>query len=653
MRPPRAPRRLTPAGLQPRRMLARRRATAAALNLGSLALVLAGAAHAFGAGGWSVSDAVALACVAVGAPWTIMGFWNALIGLWLAHGRRDGLAAAAPHMAAADSDAPLRARVAVAMALRNEDAERALTRLAALRESLDATGQGAHFDLFVLSDSDRPEAIAAEEAALARLAPRLGPRLIYRRRPLNAGWKAGNIRDFLRRWGGGYELFLPLDSDSLMSGETVLRMTRIMQAHPRIGILQSLAVGAPARSAFARIFQFGMRHGMRSFTLGAAWWHGDCGPYWGHNALVRVAPFRRHCRLPRLPGRPPLGGAILSHDQVEAALMRRAGYECRVMPVEAGSWEENPPTLLDFTRRDLRWCQGNMQYWGLLGLRGLKPMSRFQLFAAIAMYLAAPAWMLMTATAAFKLLEGGAGQVDAAFAASMMLVMFSVSLFPKIAGWIDVALRPGEAARYGGRLRFAAGAAVETVFSMLMAPAVAFRTTLFLAGLAAGRSVVWGAQARDAYALGWGQAARGLWMQTLFGLGLAAAVWARAPEALPWAAPVLAGLCLAIPFAVLTAAPGLGRAMARARVCAVPEELAPPPVLSGVFDLEPGDGAAAGGEAAFDPRPTAGAAQGAEPGAGPGTAQGAGPGAEARASAKAARASASGAGKPPAARAAG
>ena len=136
-----------------------------------------------------------------------------------------------------------------------------------------------------------------------------------------------------------------------------------MEAHPRIGILQSLAVGTPATSAFARIFQFGMRHGMRSFTMGAAWWQGDCGPFWGHNALIRTAPFRRWCRLPMLPGKPPLGGHILSHDQVEAVLMRRAGYECRVMPVETESWEDNPPTLMDFIKRDLRWCQGNMQYW--------------------------------------------------------------------------------------------------------------------------------------------------------------------------------------------------------------------------------------------------------------------------------------------------
>ena len=166
---------------------------------------------------------------------------------------------------------------------------------------------------------------------------------------------------------------LPLDADSLMSGKTIVSLVRMMQAHPRLGILQSLVVGMPSTSAFARMFQFGMRHGMRSYTMGQAWWVGDCGPFWGHNAVVRIKPFIENCELPMLPGKPPLGGQVLSHDQVEATLMRRAGYEVRVLPVEDGSWEENPPTMLDFAQRDVRWCQGNMQYVKLLGTSGPLP----------------------------------------------------------------------------------------------------------------------------------------------------------------------------------------------------------------------------------------------------------------------------------------
>lgn len=577
---PRAGSSRTPAGLQSARALTARRVFVAALNLATLGLLAAGLVRVFGVGGWTAADITIFIAFLFGAPWTVMGFWNAAIGLWLLHGARDGLAAAAPQAAAAAGEAPISSRIAVLMFLRNEDAPRAISRLAATKRSIDETGFGAKFDVFVLSDSDQPEFIAAEEAAFAQYRAALGHAARYRRREANTGYKAGNIRDFLRRWGGGYEFFLPLDSDSLMSGAQVLKLARAMEAHPRVGILQSLVVGAPATSGFARIFQFGMRAGMRSFTMGAAWWHGDCGPYWGHNALIRTLPFRQRCALPVLPGRGPLAGHILSHDQIEAALMRRAGYEVRVLPVEGESWEDNPPTLFDLTQRDLRWCQGNMQYWRLLGLRGLKPMSRFQIFAAIMMYFGAPAWMLMTVAAASKIYSADLMQIDFAFAVSMFLIMFAVSLFPKIAGWLDVALRTGGARAYGGRLRFATGAVVETLFSILLAPVVAFRVTIFLVGLLFGKRVAWSGQVRDAYRLSWATALRGLWPQTLFGSTLAGAVFAGAPSALPWAAPVLAGLCFAVPFAVLTSHPAFGRAAARLKLCAIPEEFAPPPTLA-------------------------------------------------------------------------
>ncbi|MEM1314319.1 MAG: glucans biosynthesis glucosyltransferase MdoH [Pseudomonadota bacterium] len=583
---PDAPRALTPAGLQTRGALTRRRLLAAALNLAGLAAVLWGAAQVFGYGGWSVTDAIIVGCVAVGAPWTIMGVVNALLGLWLLHGARDGLGAAAPHLEAGEGEAPLRERIAVLMFLRNEAPDRALARLAEVRRGLDATGQGRAFDLFVLSDTDEAGIAAEEEAAMRRWGGRLagpdGKPAVYRRREVNRGWKAGNVRDWLRRWGRDYDLFLPLDSDSLMGGETVARLARIAQAHPRIGILQSLVVGAPAVSGFARVFQFGMRAGMRSFTLGAAWWHGDCGPYWGHNALVRTRPFRLGCGLPVLPGKPPLGGHILSHDQIEAALMRRAGYEVRVVPVESESYEDNPPTLMDFTRRDLRWCQGNMQYWGLLGLRGLKPMSRFQVFAAIAMYFGAPAWMLMTTAAAAKIVIGETGDVNLAFGLAMFVIMFAMSLVPKIAGWIDVALSPGGTARYGGAWRFAGGALIETAFSILMAPVVALRVTIFLVGLAFGKTIHWSGQNRDACSVTWGDAWRGLWPQTLFGLSLTALIAAVVPGALPWAAPVLAGLSLSVPFAVLTASAGFDRALTALGLCAIPEDRAPTAPILGL-----------------------------------------------------------------------
>jgi len=571
----------TPAGLQDKRDLAARRIAFAALNLGTMAALGWGMVRVFGQGGWSASDITIVLCFLIGAPWMVMGLWNAMIGVWLLHGRRDGIGRAAPHLAAGATDAPLTTRTALAMTLRNEAPLRSYQRLAVMRAGLDDSGWGHAFEIHILSDTSDPAIAAEEEHLFHAMRTELGgPRAHYRRRISNEGFKAGNVRQFLTGQGRDYDFYLPLDSDSLMAAPAILNMVRIMEAHPRLGILQSLVVGAPAASGFARIFQFGMRHGMRSHTLGAAWWQGDCGPYWGHNALVRVRPFRRRCRLPLLPGKPPLGGHILSHDQVEAALMRRAGYEVRVIPVEGGSWEDNPPTLMDFTKRDLRWCQGNMQYWRLLRLKGLRPASRFQIFTAIMMYMGAPAWMLMTATAAAKLIEGDAGQVDLAFGIAMFFIMFSVSLVPKLLGLLDIALTSGGAARYGGRLRFALGGLVEAVFSILLAPVVALRVSLFLIGLVFGRSVIWGAQRRDAYRLDWRDAVRGLWPQTLFGLALLISIVAtRGLDVVAWAAPMIAGLTLAIPFAVLSASPGFGRWAARTGLCAIPDEIALPPTL--------------------------------------------------------------------------
>jgi membrane glycosyltransferase len=356
---------------------------------------------------------------------------------------------------------------------------------------------------------------------------------------------------------------------------------RIAQHWPRLGILQSLVVGAPAQSAFARIFQFGMRHGMRPYTAGAMWWIADCGPFWGHNALVRIAPFRDHCELPVLPGGPPLGGAILSHDQVEAALMRRAGFEVRVLAQETGSYEDNPPTLIDFTRRDLRWCHGNLQYQKLIDTPDLAPTSRFHLIWAIAMFAGLPAWTAIIALAALKPLDG---EPAAAFPAASALLFYGLFLLmylaPKLAGFIDIGLSRGGLQRYGGALRFYGGAAIEILFSFVLAAATTFRTSLYMIGLLFGRSTTWSAQARDARALSWRSALEGLWPQLVFGVVVNGLFLHWSPWLLIAAAPLTWGYVLAIPFAVLTASPALGRLLAEKRICAAPEELDPPPELA-------------------------------------------------------------------------
>ena len=575
----------TPTGTQSMQDLRRRRLTVLLLNVGTYILLMWGVVLVLAAGGWSAFDSVLLAAFAIGSPWTVLGFWNAAIGLWLLHGVRNPLAKVAPFAKAGDSETPIIVRTAVLMTLRNENPARAFLRLRTVKQSLDETGFGGQFSYFILSDTNDPAVAAAEEEAAEAWRRSLAApdQVIYRRRAENTGYKAGNLRDFCERWGRDYELMLPLDADSLMSGETIVRMVRIMQAHSQLGILQSLVVGMPSSSAFARIFQFGMRHGMRSYTMGQAWWTGDCGPFWGHNALVRIRPFAERCHLPLLSGEPPLGGHVLSHDQLEAALMRRAGFEVRVLPVEGGSWEENPPTMLEFVRRDIRWCQGNMQYLKLLDLPGLLPMSRFQLAWAILMFLGIPAWTLMIALLPVLAWEArGIADYPATLAISLYLAFFAMYLSPKIAGMIDAALTPGAVARYGGRLRFAVSALIELVFSFLLGAVSTIRTTIFMVGLMFGKSVTWGAQARDAHGISWGTASAALWPQVIFGVLICGALLVISPTALLWSLPLTTGYVLAVPFGVLTAHPVAGQLFQRAGLCGVPEDFDPPPEIKAV-----------------------------------------------------------------------
>jgi len=548
-------------------MTARRLGFAAA-NLLIYAALLAALGHALGP---SWLRPVLLACIATFLPWYVLGLTNGTIGL-----ARLTRPPASPPWA----DAPITARTAVVMTVRNEDPARAIARLRIVADSIAATGDGDAFGYALLSDTDKP-VIAAQEHTLMEAWRREAPdpdRIRYRRRTDNTGFKAGNIMEFCRDHAAGFELMVVLDADSLMSGPAVLHLVRTMQAQPRIGIVQSLVTGLPSPSPFARLFQFGMRHGMRSYTVGQAWWTGDCGPFWGHNAIIRIAPFRAHCVLPVLPGSPPLGGPILSHDQVEAALIRRAGWEVRLQPVAGGSWEENPPTLVDYIVRDLRWCQGNLQYLRLLGLPGLRPVSRFQLIWAILMFVGLPAFSLLIAL--LPLAGATLRPAHPAWLATLYGVFVLMDLWPKLAGYGHTASGSRRIARYGGPVRFLAGIAAETVFAWLKTAITTPHTTAFMAALFRGRGAAWTAQRRDAAQVSWADAARMFWPHTVFGMMLHATLLVVSPMLAAFALPYTLGTLVAIPFAVLTADRRIGAWCVRHGLCGTPEERAPPPEVA-------------------------------------------------------------------------
>jgi membrane glycosyltransferase len=401
---------------------------------------------------------------------------------------------------------------------------------------------------------------------------------------VNTAFKAGNIRDFCERWGNDHDFALVLDADSVMTADAVLRLVRIMQADPRLGILQSLVTGLPSTSAFARIFQLGMRLGMRSYTIGSAWWQGDCGPYWGHNAIIRLAPFTAHCDLPLMPDSALITGHVLSHDQIEAVLMRRAGYEVRVLAEEGASFEQNPPTLIEFIRRDLRWCQGNMQYWHFLFLPGLKAISRYQLAFAILMFLGSPAWigLLVVGTLAVAFSASPAEFIHPGSGLAVFAIVLIMWFAPKIATVFDVLTRRKLRFEFGGTLRFLAGVLTETVFFLLLAPIMWFGHTLFLARLLLGRTVMWGVQSREDHAVPVALAARQLWPQTLLGLWTMVVLGLTVPSAIPYAFFIAGGPLLSIPLAILTASPAVGRVLVRLGIGRLPEETATPRDLVGL-----------------------------------------------------------------------
>ncbi|MFO1037370.1 MAG: glucans biosynthesis glucosyltransferase MdoH [Geminicoccaceae bacterium] len=526
-------------------------------------------------------------------PWNVIGFWNALIGLGILTLSRDPVALVTPCALDGRRPAPLRSRIAVLMPVFNEQPERVFRHLGATVDSLDATGEASAFEFFVLSDTQDGDIAAQESAWFERWRARQPrpERCHYRRRSGNEGHKTGNLWDWLETHGSRFDHMLVLDADSVMSGAAILRLARVMEAHAEVGILQSLIVGLPNRSPFARIFQFGMRHGMRSYTTGSAWWQGDCGPYWGHNAMIRIAPFMAHCRLPVLPGGPPLGGRILSHDQVEAVLMRRAGWQVRVVPEEGGSFEENPPALPEFIKRDLRWCQGNWQYLDLIGRPGLHAMGRLQLLLAILMYVSGPAWVL------FSLLGFG-GAIGAGLSGpgapgepllgrpaawegwALLAVTMTIVFMPKLAGVLQAMASREVRSGYGGAVRLLGSTLTELVFSFLLAPILAVGQTIFVGGMMFGRTIRWEAQLRDQRVVPLAEACRGLWPQALLGLVLGAAVMALAPPAARvWAVLFCGPLLLAIPFAWGTARAGFGRLLVRLGICATPEEIDPEPVV--------------------------------------------------------------------------
>jgi membrane glycosyltransferase len=523
--------------------------------------------------------------------WITGAFWTALAGFVIRMVGRD------PAVLHPDEVAgqPLRSRTAVVMPIYNEDTERVAAGLEVVWSSLTALPAGAAFDLFILSDTRKPEIAAAEERAWQALVERRDAqgRIFYRRRKENIGRKSGNIADFVRSWGGAYDYAIVLDADSIMSGHALVSLARMMDAHPEAGIIQALPLPTGRETLFARLVQFAARLNSPMLASGLAFWQLGEGNYWGHNAILRLRPFAAFCDLPRLPGSPPLGGEILSHDFVEAAFMRRAGFKVWLLADLGGSWEEVPSNVIDFAARDRRWAQGNLQHLGLLPMRGLHWLSRIHLITGVLSYVTSPMWLavltLSSIVVCLDALHGHQYFAPGSYAlfptwpeyrngeiVALLTVTVGVLLFPKVLGatlaLTDRSLRRG----FGGSGRLLASLLVEQLFSMLLAPAMMAFHSSFVISTLAGKPVVWHAQDRGNRGIGFIEAlARHKW-HVLLGLLWGAIILTIAPRYIWWMSPVLAGLILSVPLTMLTSRTSAGRWARRRGLLLTPEETDPP-----------------------------------------------------------------------------
>jgi membrane glycosyltransferase len=527
--------------------------------------------------------------------WISIGFWEAIAGLCTLARRYDRFAmtpAEGENVGIGDSDT----LTAILIPIANEEVDRVFAGLRAIYESLAMTGELCHFHFFVLSDSGNPDKWVEEEIAWAETCSTLDAfdRIFYRRRRVNLKRKSGNIADFCRRWGRSYRYMVVLDADSIMAGSTLVKMVWIMEKHPRVGILQTAPLAVNRETPLARTQQFANHvygplfvAGLHSIQLGDS-------HFWGHNAIIRVKPFMEHCALPQLPGKPPRGGYILSHDFVEAAFMRRGGWEVWLAYNLGGSYEEVPPTLLEELKRDRRWCQGNLQHIRLLFTKGLLSAHRALFLHGAMSYGSSLLWFtFITLSTAEAITEAFRTPVyfhtgralfpdwpvwHPQWALTLLSTTAIILFMPKLFSVFLLAAK-GEARRFGGVFKLCLSLAGEVLFSAMFAPIRMLFHSKFVFVTLLGRQVGWGPQQRDDRGTSWAQALRFHGGGTILALLWAGVLFLINRSFFWWNSPIFIPVIFSILLSVLSSRPSVGRWLRKLDFFLIPEENALPPEL--------------------------------------------------------------------------
>ncbi len=503
---------------------------------------------------------------------------------------------------------PVALKTAVLVPIYNEAPERVRAAIATMANRL-AEAAPDRFAVFILSDTTRPDAWLGEEAALKPLiesAP-VGCPIYYRHRAVNTERKAGNVADWVERWGAGYEAMLPLDADSLMDEDTILALSARLEIRADLGLIQTLPRIIRARSLFARLQQFANRCYGPIYGSGLATWHGRSSNYWGHNAIIRTQAFADAARLPVLEGPPPFGGHIMSHDFVEAALLRRAGWGVRLDADLAGTYEETPPSLTDVLVRDRRWAQGNLQHSRLIFARGLTMATRLHLLTGILSYCSALLWFLLILVGLALAFQAQTLRpeyftepslfpqwpvFDSERAVALFVAAMGVVLGPKLLGWLSACLRTRTCFGFAGPFFLTISTLMEILFSALYAPVMMFAQTRIVMSIFAGRAADWTPQRRDGGSIPLPDLIRAHGPDMLCGAALALAAWFINPDLFWWLAPVTAGLILAVPLSAASGTDLPGRVMRALWIWRTPEEGRPPAILKDfetrLTDIAPG-----------------------------------------------------------------
>jgi membrane glycosyltransferase len=533
---------------------------------------------------------VLLVLFVINFSWIALAATSAALGLgWLVRNRF----ARRPTEAA-----KITTKTAIVMPVYNERTDRCFAAVQAIYESVAATGEIAQFDFFILSDTTNPDIWVAEEVAFFALRERLGSqaRIFYRHRAQNTARKAGNISDFVIRWGAAYEHMIVLDADSLMTGDCVCALTRAMEADPQAGIIQSLPLIVNRNTLFARLQQFAARFHGPIVAAGLAAWSGKDGNYWGHNAIIRMRAFAGHAGMPTLPGKPPFGGHILSHDFVEAALIRRGGWSVYMLPSLSGSYEEGPPSLIDLAIRDRRWCQGNLQHARIIPTRGLKWSSRQHFATGIFAYVASPLWLMQLVVGLVLVLQTrfvrpeyftrefslypAWPRFDAERALSLFILTMAVLLVPKMFGLL-FALSEGQTRRGGGgAIRLTLSALIEVIGSALLAPVLMLIQSGSVFQILFGRDTGWNPQRRDDGSIPFRDIVRRHFWHTALGILAAATAYGLSPYLFAWMSPTIIGLLLAIPLSAASGLRSFGLALRRVGLLMTPEEYRAPAIVA-------------------------------------------------------------------------